>query len=223
MQQKIDLLTRPHTEQRKWMYSLSIQASEMDFSDTHQLKQFTIEFKALMKDLIEHAENEEMFILPLITKRFPQSAQVFHHDHPELKTRIQNLLKLIDELNQSPTFYKNGSPLIFNRLFNQFIGEYLLHLYVEEHSLLPILEEHYYAHELIGVMIAFKTYREGHKPDELKKFIQSMVEALGVSDLIELFKSIKKHTTDALFKSIWSVSKEALNSVDWLEIKKEVL
>lgn len=176
MQKKIDLLSRPHKEQRKWMYTLSIQASELDLNDPLQAKQFEADFKALMDDLKEHSENEELFILPLIAKRFPQEAHIFQHDHPELKAKIQTLLDTLTDLNQSKLLDKTDLALSFNRLFNQFIGEYLLHLDHEEQQILPVLEEYYSAEELLGVMITFKAFREGNKPDQVKQFIKKVRE-----------------------------------------------
>jgi hemerythrin-like domain-containing protein len=222
MQKKIDLLTRPHKEQRKWMYLLGTQAGELDFNNTTQAEQFEIEFKALMDDLKDHSENEELFILPLLTKRFPQEAHIFQHDHPELKAKIQTLLKRIEELNQSTVVDKTDLALSFYRLFNQFIGEYLLHLDSEERNILPVLEKHYSAEELLGVMITFKTFREGNKPDQLIQFIKSFIEPLNQNAVCALFLSIKNHTSVELFQQVCHVARQAIEPTLWLQVEKQL-
>ena len=222
MQKKIDLLTHPHKEQRQWMYSLSIEAITLDFSDAVQAKKYETAFKALIDDLKDHAENEEMFILPLIVKRFPKEANIFHHDHLEIKVKLQLLLDAIEKINQADSQDKTDLALNFYRGFNKFIGEYLLHLDDEEQKILPILEEHFSAEELLGVMIAYKTFREGHHPEKVKEYIKSMAGSLNISALQDLFVSLKRHAPDAIFKNACDLSKAVIDPGLWVQVERQV-
>jgi hemerythrin-like domain-containing protein len=220
MTKKIDLLTRPHQEQRNWMFSLSIKASELDFTDAKHAKEFKAEFLELIDDLKDHAENEELFILPLIATRFPKEAGIFQHDHPEQKIKLKGLVEALEEINSAPLSDKSTLALKFYRLFNQFIGEYLLHLDAEEQKILSILDQHYFAEELLGVMIAYKSFREGDEPEKVKGFIQSMTATLNEVELQRLYSSIKRNAPRPIFDKACSFSREIIDLARWVQVEK---
>lgn len=222
MQKKIDLLTHPHKDQRKWMYSLSIEASQLDFKDKNQINCFDTELKALVDDLKDHAENEEMFILPLIANRFPDAAGIFQHDHPGIKKQLQELLETWQDVIQAPNKDRTDRHLNFYRIFNRFIGEYLLHLDEEERKILPVLDVHFSAEELIGVMFAYKTYREGHEPKKVREYIHSMLQPLTIRAMVSLYASIKKHTSQTLFLKVCDLSEAVIEPTQWAQIEKQI-
>lgn len=220
MIKKIDLLTHPHKEQRKWLYTLSIEASDMDFNNESQLEQFKINFQNLIDNLKEHAENEELFILPLIVDKFPKEADVFQQEHPEIEVKIQALHEAMKELDQSNNRADLG--LTFYRLLNRFIAEYLLHLDAEEQKILPVLEEHFSAEELLGVMITFKTFREGSKPDQVKQFITPMLHALNLTSLINVFESVKRYAPANLFAHVCILGSDIIDPELWQKVQKQI-
>jgi hypothetical protein len=222
MHKKIDLLTQPHKEQREWMYSLSIKAGQLDFTDENQITAFESDFMALVNDLHDHAENEEMFILPLLLNRFPDAAEIFQHDHPQFKIQLHELVESWQDIQRATVEEKASYGLNFYRRFNRFIAEYLLHLAEEEQNILSVLNEHYLAEELIGVMVAFKTYREGHVTENVKAFIQTMTHPLSIDSLNLIYVSIKKHVPQPIFEDVCKLSKEALSAEQWAQVEKQI-
>jgi len=219
---KIDLLTNPHKEQRQWMFELSIEAGRIDFNDDAKAQEFAKDFKALIDDLNDHSENEELFILPLLKNHFPSEAHLFQHDHPAFKLQLRTLVAALKEVIESHPSDKSELALHFYRLFNQFIGDYLLHLDAEERRILTILDEHCSAEELIGVMIAYKTFREGHEPQKVIEFIKSTVTPLDIDSLKRLYASIKRHAPETVFVNACSLSKDVIDPTVWRQIEATV-
>ena len=108
----------------------------------------------------------------------------------------------------------------FYRQFNQFIGEYLLHQYEEERTILPTLAQHFSHENLVGVMIAFMTFRQGHDPEKVKGFIGSVTQSLTATELGALFDSMKTYAPPPVFQNICEFSKEVFKPEIWSSLEK---
>ncbi len=195
---RIDLFAHPHQEQRLALFELSKAFCLQATAESQDLEYLVDKLQDTINVIKEHSDNENMFISPLLNAKGLQNENWLDKEHKHMDELLDELESLIIKIrtlhvDQQIDFCSK----IYNTL-NRFIGNYLLHIDKEEQQIMPLLRQHSTMEEIMGILVAFKAYKE---PEVAKAMLPSILSNMTVEERVKMFASIKKHAPAAAYQA----------------------
>jgi len=150
MENRFNIYDLPHKALRNILGELNLQFGKTDYNNEKQLKALKDKLLKLMALLASHAHIEDSLIINPLEKKGVTGLETDKKEHNRLDQLIFKLSSGMLQLrSQDDQAQSRGQDLYL--LFNQFNGEYLLHMYREETETLPIVFEHFSDEDLLAV------------------------------------------------------------------------
>lgn len=191
---KIDLFSHPHKEQRLLFCALSASLSKFEATDEAALSMIKNALNALIATLHDHALSEDTFIIPLL-KNFSTSLE---EEHQEIDVMMAEVGDLLNHLCDAKVEERDELVAVLYRTFNRFMGHYFLHLDKEETQVMPFLWRQFTPEEIVGVIVAFKAYKQ---PEKAEKMLPNILKAMTKEEQNLMFISIRKYAPQAAYEA----------------------
>lgn len=199
MNKRLDLLTTPHQEQRSRIYDLGKQLGAIDYTNTENFLDFKQKLENFIKELKQHSLNEGVFIMPLIKPFDKETVELFEIEHSLSERRFHELLSLADKIeNADNPEQKKELGLQLYRLFNLMVGEYLVHIFQEENTILDTLWKNYSDLDLTSILVAFKCWTP-HERAMAPLFVKSTLANLSAQQIDYMLQFIQSHLPNDIY------------------------
>ncbi len=200
-----------HKAIRNLLGQLNVKFGKTDFENQNEIDSLKMSLLKLMSLLASHSYIEDNVILTAVTSKGVSIPENLNHDHNRLDSIIFKIISAFQTLSSTtPEVKEKGSQLYL--LFNQFHGEFLLHMHLEEVDMLPILQEHLNVEEteIVKQQMVNKT---PHKLI-LDWFLYGL-PALSYQNQIELLQPVISNYSAEMMSGVLSVAKKSLPEIEF--------
>lgn len=184
---RVDLYRNVHMGQRARLFGLAVELGAAGAMERGDLADLTERCLAMIDELREHADHEDMYIHPLLRERAPEAADALDAEH----VRLDAVLAALDHrAHILPTVSADALPALQHDLYlalNELISTYLAHLHAEETVAMPALWERCTDDELRAVFDAFRASRTAEE---------------GIADLRKMLPFLPPGTRAAIVRAI---------------------
>ncbi len=221
MTRRTDLYTSIHKTHRYALYTMAIQAGKTDYAKKELVDKLYGLLSAFKEQLRIHIVSEETFIHPLLSRRVPGGALELQAEHHEHFQRVDDLIKLLDEIKARPEGFESLRELglEFYKALNRFISEYLVHIDKEEERIQPTLWRLCTEEELIGVVSAFMGRMQNQTLEEAEQTLRIMIPAYDSDELEALFERAEGAPEEAKNK-LYELAGSMLSPEQLANVKK---
>ena len=207
---KTDLYTFVHKAHRVRLFHLSGEIGRADFNDPADIAKVGDLLKKEIGHLRDHAHIEEHYMHPLYRK-IPDATVAIHfdHDHQKLEKEIEAL----------EVIGRDGQWKRLQRVYNGFLGRYLVHLEEEERAQEEVLWKHCSDEDLAEVFARFQRERA---PEKLRDDLELFLPALSAPELIGMFTGMKLHAPSFVFEFAQGLGEQMTPPEIWAKVKAAI-
>ena len=207
---KTDLYTFVHKAHRVRLFQLSGEIGRADFKDPADVAKIKDLLEKEIVHLRDHAHIEEHYIHPLYRK-VPEAmtAIKFDHEHQTLEKEIEALEVIARE----------GQWSRLQRVYNGFLGRYLVHLEEEERAQEEVLWKHLPDEDLQEV---FGRFQRERAPEKLRDDLELFLPALSAPELIGMFTGMKLRAPAFVFEFAQGLAAEMTPPEIWAKVKAAI-
>ncbi len=183
------------------------EAGRLDPADECGVAALGDQVRQVVRFLLEHAENEDGAIQPVLELNFPALAARVEADHHTPDTRMESLITLADEVRQA-----TSRRALVNELYIElaaFTSDYLRHQDFEECEVSQALES---AVGFEGLLAIHGSIIGQMPPQELIASLSLMFPAMNVDDRTDLLGGMRATAPAEVFSGVWSLAKSVLTS-----------
>lgn len=205
-----------HKALRNFLGQLNVNFGKTNFENQNEIETLKVSLLKLMALLASHSYIEDQVIIPSITKKGISIPENLHHDHNRLDSIIFKIISAFQTLSATTTnVNKKGNDLYL--LFNQFHGEFLLHMHLEEVDMLPLITSNLNVEET-EFLKAQMVQKTPHKL-MLDWFLYGL-PALSSQNQVELLKPVISNYSTEMMAEVLSVAKKALSESEFNKLVK---
>ncbi len=212
----IDFYSQIHKALRRCLYLLATETAATDFTAMHACHDICERISRLGDLLRSHAQHEEAYIHPLVSKKFPEAAQKMDQAHITLECEFSGIIKHSKDLlitDQAET--RNSIGLTLYKEMNCFIARYILHL-EEEESLMPALQNNFTEDELSEVL---NSLIKSISMQELINSLEYILPAINPEERLIMISNILKGASSESAHEILDKAQQSLVTKDWIPLK----
>lgn len=202
---RVDLYSLIHKAQRVRLFALSSKIALADLENSAERAEIIQELQAIITHLKAHAQHEANFIHPLFAS-VGNLADLLGDEHEELEEGLELLEEVLEQENWE---------VLYTEL-NRFIALYLIHQDQEEAAQSDVLWKNFDDEKLAQVLTAFKAGRTAAQAQEDLEFV---LPCLNISELAQLFKSIKAGTPAPVFEDICKLAQGLVDPERFMRLR----
>ncbi len=219
MDQRVDLYTEVHKGLRRALTGLLSDAGRLDATDPKAVADFNDELGFLTGLLMEHAENEETYVQPLLDPAETNLAATIEAAHQELETEINAVVEVYRQLGEAD---EEQAPSSGNRAYYQlagFIGLYLVHMSTEELDVMPYLQGRLSDPELMDVQ---NQLRASIAPPRMADYLRLMIPAMNIQERTAMFSGMKAVAPPEALEGACQLAASVLDEREWHDLRDRV-
>ena len=207
---KTDLYTFVHKGHRVRLFHLSGEIGRADGNDAADVANVKGLLEKELVHLRDHARIEEHYIHPLYRK-IPDAmvAIRFDHDHQLLEKELETLEAIAREGHWSK----------LHRVYNGFLGRYLVHLEEEERTQEEVLWKHLPDEDLQEVFARFQRERA---PEMLRDDLELFLPALSAPELTGMFTGMKLKAPPHVFQFAQGLAEQMTPPAIWAKVREAI-
>lgn len=221
MVEKMALYKDIHKGQRRWLFDISNMTGRLDFSDIGQVEKLQKEVKAFYDHLIEHVDNEEKMIHPILNERVPGCPRVISAEHKVIHKDLEDILAGLEALKTMPNRHEAHQNIAYEiyLALNRFISVYLRHIDTEEEILQKALLSVCSAEELGTI---FRSIITSQGPQSMMVSLRIMALGLNDDELTILLNGAKSMMPTEAFNGASSYMASLLEPERWSRIAPRI-
>lgn len=219
MDQRVDLYTEVHKGLRRALTGLLSDAGRLDATDRKAVAGFNDELGFLTGLLMEHAENEETYVQPLLDPAETNLAATIEAAHQELETEINAVVEVYRQLGEAD---EEQAPSSGKRAYYQlagFIGLYLVHMSTEELDVMPYLQGRLSDPELMDVQ---NRLRASIAPPRMADYLRLMIPAMNIQERTAMFSGMKVVAPPEALEGACQLAASVLDEREWHDLRDRV-
>lgn len=204
-----DLYRDVHKAIRAELFAMVADAGRLDPSDDCGVAALTDQVQQTVQFLLEHAEHEDLAILPALELHAPAFAAKVTDDHHLLDARME----MVVEIASAACTSDSRRPLVHELYIElaAFTGSYLLHQDFEERQVGQAIES---AVGIDGVLAIHGAIIGNMPPQQLVAGLALMFPAMNVDDRTDLLGGMRATAPAEAFEGVWSLAKSVLTPND---------
>lgn len=217
--QRFNLFNRVHKGLRGFLYNVALSIQQTDFARPQAVE--TIEkLEQLMHFFDKHANVEDQFILPLVTRHNEALVNDMEKDHEVDHRLIEELMDQIDvwkNATQPDTKVSAGRKIFY--AFNEFIAFNLYHMNREENELMCTMWQHMTDDEIREIE---QQIIQSINPEVLFEECRWMMRSISNTEIIEWLAGVKMNAPEPVFLQLCAIGTEELPAERWEEIQEAI-
>jgi hemerythrin-like domain-containing protein len=219
--EKMALYKDIHKGQRRWLFDISNMAARLDFADKGQIEMLQKEIKAFLDHLIEHVDNEEKSIHPILNERVPGCPRAIAAEHKIIHKDVEDILASLEVIRKISSRHEANHAIGYEiyLAWNRFISVYLRHIDTEEGYLQRALLSVCSAEELGGI---FRTIMTSTPPQSMMVNLRIMTLGLNDDELSILLNGAKSMMPPEAFNNATSYMASLLEPERWSRISARI-
>jgi hypothetical protein len=214
--QRFNLFNRVHKGLRGFLYSTALSIQQTDFAKP-EAESTINKLEQLMYFFEKHANVEDQFILPHITRHNEDLVNDMEKDHEVDHRLIEELQDQIDVWKQSsqPDKKQSAGRKIFYA-FNEFIAFNLYHMNREENELMYVMWQHMTDDEIREIE---QQIIQSIEPETLFEECRWMMRSISNTEISEWLTGVKLNAPQPVYIQLCTIGAEELSSSRWAEIQ----
>lgn len=201
----VDLYREVHKGLRAALFEVLHHAGSLDAADADAVTSFQTLFAELDMMLTTHHTHEDSPALAtLIDQHADDIAPRIESGHDRVEIQLSALRSAISEIDGNPA----TADAVYDRLA-VFVSDYLAHMNIEEHELMPRLQAGATNDELMAITMAIRT---SVPPPEMCVFLRSMLPAMNSDERIAMLGGMKLGAPPEIFAVFWTAAEECLSA-----------
>ena len=230
MAEREDLFTTVHKGLRSMMYDLSGRLQTNDFANLEQTKALVVDLEndfaiarsagCMLCVFHHHAEDEEGIIFSEAKKFNGSLIAALIEDHNALSRREFAIEKSAHALlaTADPADRLNAGAKL-NQSVNELLAAYFTHMNREESELVPAMREHFTDEQMVAMR---GKIMGGMPPERLFAILGWMLPALNVTELSDLFISVRNTSPPPVTEAIAKLCAARVDPQRWDAVKLRV-
>ncbi len=207
--QVVDLYREVHKGLRSALFQLTVAAGALDAEDSDAVDAFRRRFADVDMMLTTHHGHEDgARLLGLIAEHAPDSVDVVEAAHEQSEAALAILRPMVAALDASSAgdVYDAAA---------QFTAAYLAHMDVEEHRVMPALQQNVDGDTLFAIMMEI---RGSVPPPEMCVFLSYMLPAMDIDERTSTLGGMKAGAPPEVFDMFWDTAQSCLVSADFARV-----
>ncbi len=219
MGQRADLYTEVHKGLRRALTSLLNDAGRLDVTDPKAVVNFNDELGFLTGLLSEHAENEDMYVQPLLDPAETDLAATIEAAHQELETEINAVMEAYQQLGETDEEPAPSAGKSAYYKLSAFIGRYLVHMSTEELEVMPYLQGRLTDPELMDIT---NQLRGSIPPPRMADYLKLMIPAMNIQERTAMFSGMKTFAPPEALDGACQLAQSVLDEQEWQDLCEKV-
>jgi hypothetical protein len=201
----LDLYREVHKGVRRALFALCEAAGSLDATDADARAAFVAQFAVVDNMLrLHHGHEDGEHFGNLIASTAPQFTAELEAAHDKTVADLADLREAVILLGDDGA----DADKLYDRIA-AFLVDYLAHMGVEEHQVMPALSAAASFDELLSVQIALRT---SMLPAELAMFMRAMLPAMNPDERTAMLGGMKAGVPPEVFEIFWGTAAEVLSS-----------
>jgi hemerythrin-like domain-containing protein len=213
---RFDLYGPVHKGIRRELCGLLERLGSANFGDAAQRGALLQELRGVLQLMEHHIHHENSFVHPAAEERIQGSSASLAHEHAEHEEDITALRTLTNELEQAQGAALPGLARQLYVRYGEFVGESLVHMAQEEHTLQPQLHSKFSDGELMaldGRIISSLA------PPVMMAFMRAMIPAMNPDERALILGGMKQAAPPEAFNAVLQVAaRPNLSAADWKDL-----
>ena len=219
MDQRADLYTEVHKGLRRALTSLLNDAGRLDVTNPKAVADFNDELGFLTGLLSEHAENEDMYVQPLLDPAETDLAATIEAAHQELETEINAVMEAYQQLGETDEEQAPSAGKSAYYKLSAFIGRYLVHMSTEELDVMPYLQGRLTDPELMDIT---NQLRGSIPPPRMADYLKLMIPAMNIQERTAMFSGMKAFAPPEALDGACQLAQSVLDKQEWQDLCEKV-
>lgn len=213
--QPVDLYREVHKGLRRSLFAVTEAAGALGESDAPSMAEFVDRFGELDMMLTTHHGHEDSGELVRL---------IGVHCAPvvgKIEEAHEQLTEAFAALRESVVRVAAGSgdvDALYDGLV-RFTTDYLTHMAVEEHQVMPALQQHASADELMSITMAIRT---SVPPPDMVVFLKYMLPAMNPAERAAMLGGMKAGAPPEIFEMFWSAATDCLGEADLSDVASRI-
>jgi hypothetical protein len=206
-----DLYRDIHKGIRAELFAVTTSAGQLDPSDDEGRRALEAHVRSVVQLLVEHAENEDAAIQPVLERELPNLADQVAREHAAIENRMLELCALAAAAVAADARQQRTQVHRLYRELAAFTSAYLAHQDVEERVIMPALES------VIGVSGCVALHHQivgAISPDVMVRSLAIMLPAMNIDDRAELLGGMQVGAPPEVFNGVLSLASSVLGASD---------
>ncbi len=192
-----------HKALRAQLYDTALTLQKTDFTIETETETAIVKVQQTLKSFESHAEKENHFILPAISKFYEQKAMMIEGEHDTDEALSEQMKNKMEALRFAPVELKDRTGRQLFYLFIEFTGFNLIHMNKEEHILNEILWENYSDEELMAIT---GEIMKNIPPSEMMEIFPWMMKGITNLELIGFLADLEKGLPTETFDAVMNMA-----------------
>lgn len=199
----LDLYREVHKGVRRALFGLCEAAGALDPADSSARAAFVAQFAEIDKLLtLHHGHEDGEHFGNLIAQVAPQFSAELESSHDKTVADLGELRQAVISLGSD-----GDADELYDRIV-AFVVDYLGHMVVEEHQVMPALSAGATFDELLNVQIALRT---SMPPTDMVLFMRSMLPAMNPDERTSMLGGMKAGAPPEIFDIFWATATDVLS------------
>jgi len=207
-----DACTKIHKGLRKALFELSCCAGKTDGLSDDDVISLAKLFNEVMRFVELHNRNEELYVLPLLVKKFSASSKRAEKEHFLIDKQIEFLKRNFNNLVSSSIKERKLKTEVFYHLLNDFISAFLQNMLNRELDTSKLLRENCSEDELNS---SLKKFIKNTSPQDLMMMFRYILPALNRTEVVELITHIKQTAHQPAFNAVMVLAGSILSADEY--------
>jgi hypothetical protein len=199
----LDLYREVHKGIRRSLFALCEAAGSLDADDATACDAFVARFAAVDRMLTLHHDHEDGELGQLVAEVAPQFTAELDAGHHRAVEGLADLRRQVIVLADG-----GDADALYDRV-TAFVVEYLGHMAVEEHQVMPALSAACTFDELLAVQVGIRTTIP---PTDMVLFLRSMLPAMNTHERTSMLGGMRAGAPPEVFDVFWSTAVDVLTS-----------
>ena len=208
-QPRFDLFTLVHKGQRRVLFELTSAAGQLDTHDGAGRDGLASRIRAFFATMIEHAEHEDTYLLPLVMQGAPELAARMQAGHVALDAQLADVVANVDAALAVRT---RAGDLALYRALARLTSTYLAHVDLEDVEVQSALWATFDDGKLAqvqGQLVA------AHRPATVMFNLQAMMPAASSAERVAFLSGLRRNMPPPAFANVRALVHSLLASTEW--------
>ncbi len=208
-QPRFDLFTLVHKGQRRVLFEITSAAGQLSAHDSAGRHGLASRIRAFFATMIEHAEHEDTYLLPLVIQAAPELAARMQAGHAALDAQLADVLANVDAALAAET--RVGDLALYHALA-RLTSTYLAHVDLEDLEVQPALWAAFDDAKLAqvqGQLVA------AHRPATVMFNLQAMMPAASSEERAAFLSGLRRNMPPPAFAHVRGLVQPLLAATEW--------
>ena len=208
-QPRFDLYTLVHKGQRRVLFEITSAAGQLSAHDGAGRQELTDRIRAFFATMVEHADHEDRYLLPLVVQAAPELAARMQAGHVALDTQLADVLANVDAALAAQT---RPADLELYHALAQLTSTYLAHVALEDLEVQPALWAAFDDGKLAqvqGQLVA------AHRPATVMFNLQAMMPAASSEERVAFLAGLRRNMPPPAFAHVRAIVQPLLAVTEW--------